>query len=138
MASNFHPRLLKIYMNNVRTQFFSMHARTDMSTYQYYRCMRFSTMFDSSQNASESLDKHFHKNPLKGPKIYFSPLKLILSCSSSQPANRLTAWLYAHGSHLTTPPHPTWGPGSVNQHAYHADGQTGQRSRFTCPVYIAT
>ena len=58
-------------------------------------------------------------------------------CSSSQPANRLTAWLYAHGSHLTPPP-PTWGPGSVNQHAYHADGQTGQRSRFTCPVYKAT
>ena len=58
-------------------------------------------------------------------------------CSSSQPANRLTAWLYTHGSHLTPLP-PTWGPGSVNQHAYHADGQTGQRSQFTCPVYIAT
>ena len=43
--------------------------------------------------------------------------------------------LTAHTSPL--PPH-TWGLGSVNQHSSHADGQTGQRSQFTCPVYIAT
>jgi len=48
----------------------------------------------------------------------------------------MTAWLYAQGSHLT-PPH-TWGPGSVNQHANHADGQTSQCLQFTCPVYVAT
>jgi len=43
--------------------------------------------------------------------------------------------LTAHTSPL--PPN-TWGPGSVNQHSSHVDGQTGQRSQFTCPVYIAT
>ena len=36
-------------------------------------------------------------------------------------------------------PHPspthTWGPRSVSRHSSHVDGQTGQCSQFTCPVY---
>jgi len=44
--------------------------------------------------------------------------------------------LTAHTSPLP-PPH-TGGPGAVNPHANPVDGQTSQRSQFTCPVYIAT
>jgi len=55
--------------------------------------------------------------------------------AASQPRIQLTASLYAHNLHLIPPPH-VWGPGSVNQHSSHVDGQTGQHSQFTCPVYI--
>ena len=60
-----------------------------------------------------------------------------IHCSSSQPANRLTAWPYAQGSHLTPPP-PHMGS-RVGQPTFQSRGRsTGQRSQFTCPVYIAT
>ena len=44
------------------------------------------------------------------PSLHVKPglSKVFWYCSSSQPANRLTAWPYAHSSHLTRPP-PTHG-----------------------------
>ena len=78
---------------------------------------------------------YFNKFPLK--KVDCRLRSIIYSnVAAGQPATR-----WPRGPTLTTftsplPPPHTWGPGSVNQHSSHMDGQTGQRSQFTCPVYI--